>query len=69
MAATWVKFLPHSICHVGPTYKKTIPSGGGAVVVLGGERVRLFGSYEERGEGLNFYYMWAPHDISYVEKI
>ena len=50
---------------MGPTYKKTIPSECGAVTVLGGG-VRLFGSDEERGEGI---VMWAPHDISYVEKI
>ena len=30
--------------------------------------VELFGSDEERGEGIVFYYMWVPHDISYVEK-
>ena len=53
----------------GSTYKKTIPSGGGAVAVFG-RGVRLFGSDEEREEGIVFfYYMCAPHDISYVEKI
>ena len=29
--------------------------GGGCV----GEEVRVFGSDEERGEGIVFYYMWA----------
>ena len=38
---------------MGPTYKKTIPSGGlgGGCV---GEGVWLFGSDEERGEGIVF---------------
>ena len=39
-----------------------------AVVVLRGG-VGLFGSDEEIGEIIVFYYMWALHDISYVAKI
>ena len=59
MAANWDKFLPRRICHVGPTYKKTITSGDGTMVVLG-EGVRLFGSDEERGENCIFI-ICGPH--------
>ena len=45
---------------MGPTYKKTIPSrGGGATTVVGGG-VRLFGSDEERGEGIVFLFYVGP---------
>ena len=53
---------------MGSTYKKNNSLSGWAVVVLGGG-VRLFGSDEERERELYFYYMWVPHDKSYMEKI
>ena len=36
LSINWVKVLSCRICHMGLPYKKTIPSGGGAVVVLRG---------------------------------